>query len=455
MKKEKIIFVCSECGCETSKWVGQCPECGSWNTMQEETVQPPLPQVGAPLRRVAPTPLFDVKSTGFERAETGISELDRVLGGGLVSGSVVLISGEPGIGKSTLLLQICDRLSQGKRVLYLSGEESLGQIKLRAERLGIEGQAIQMISETDLDSIVASVSDYRPDVLIVDSIQTVFSARSRSVAGSIAQVKEAAAAFISLAKSAGGPSVFLVGHVNKEGGISGPKMLEHMVDAVLYFEGDRRQSYRIIRAMKNRYGSTNEIGVFDMTDRGLCEVPNPSETLLGEREEGAGSGCPCPVIEGTRPVITEVQSLVSPTVFPSPKRTADGLDYNRLCLLIAVLEKRLNLRYSTRDVYINVAGGLRLDDIASDLAVTVSLLSGFCDAPVPKELIAFGEVGLGGEVRSVARAEQRINESVRLGFTTLLLPKRCLSDKLKVPSRVRLVGISHIREIMPFLNEKK
>ncbi len=453
MKAPKAIFVCRECGCTVSNWVGKCPDCGQWNTMEEEQVMPEQPSARKTVRETSVSRLFEVVSGEDIRTETGMGELDRVLGGGLVSGSVVLLSGEPGIGKSTLLLQISSVLARKRRVLYISGEESDKQIKLRADRLGVIEGEVYLASETDLDAILAAIDRVSPDILIVDSIQTVYSQSSRSAAGSISQVRDCAAAFIALAKERG-IAVFLVGHVNKEGGISGPKMLEHMVDAVLYFEGDRQQTYRIIRAMKNRYGSTNEIGVFDMTDHGLTEVPNPSEILLHERNEGASGNCIGCVIEGTRPLITEIQALVSPTVFPTPRRTADGFDYNRMCLLLAVLEKRLSIRFSANDVYLNIAGGIRFDEPAADLSVAVALISGILDRAVPSDLIAFGEIGLSGEVRSVARFDMRVKEAVRLGFRTLLVPKRSLGKGVRVPEGVRIVGISRIAEILPYLIEK-
>ena len=449
MKAPRSTFVCRECGYTVSNWVGKCPDCGQWNTMEEEL---PVLEAGAPTStRIADVkPLSEITPQDHIRIGTGMGELDRVLGGGLVNGSVILLSGEPGIGKSTLLLQISDAIAKAKRVLYVSGEESRAQIKLRAGRLGIVGERVFLASETELDAVLAAVKKYKPDVLIVDSVQTVYSSRSRSAAGSIAQVRECAAALIALAKESD-TAVFLVGHVNKEGGISGPKILEHMVDAVLYFEGDKHQSYRMIRAMKNRYGSTNEIGVFDMTDRGLCEIPNPSEVLLGERTDGMGGNCTGCVMEGTRPLITEIQALVSPTVFPSPRRTADGFDYNRMCLLLAVLEKRLSLRFSANDVYLNIAGGIRFDEPAADLSVAVALISGLLDRPAPNDLIAFGEIGLAGEVRSVAKAEIRINEAVRLGFRSILVPKRSVGAHINLPDGVKLVGIAHISEILPHL----
>lgn len=453
MKEPKPVFICRECGCCVSNWVGRCPECGMWNTMEEEMPAPSPATSAAGHKTATPRKLSELEIPTYMRIPSGTGELDRVLGGGIVSGSVVLLCGEPGIGKSTLLLQICKSLCRNKRVLYASGEESRGQIKLRAERLGVGEGELYLISETDLDAILAATQKLQPDLLIVDSIQTIYSARSRSMAGSIAQVRECAAAFIGLAKS-DGPAVFLVGHVNKEGGISGPKILEHMVDAVLYFEGDRQQTYRIIRAMKNRYGSTNEIGVFDMTDEGLTEVPNPSEVLLHDRTAAAGTCIGC-AMEGTRPLITEIQALVCPTVFPAPRRTADGFDYNRMCLLLAVLERRLTLRFSANDVYLNIAGGIRLCEPAADLSVACALISGILDRAFPTDLIAFGEIGLAGEIRPVTHAEQRINEAVRLGFRRILLPSRSATERIRVPDGVTLIGISHVAGVLPHLLKKE
>ena len=454
MKTPKAMFVCRECGCTVSNWVGKCPECGLWNTMEEEAPLETAAAARAPKKPIEVKRLSDIEPLSYERTRTGMGELDRVLGGGLVAGSVVLLSGEPGIGKSTLLLQISEALSRKKTVLYVSGEESRGQIKLRADRLGAGSAGLFLASETDLDNVLAAAAKVSPDILIVDSIQTMYSARSRSAAGSIAQVRECASAFIALAKESG-MAVFLVGHVNKEGGISGPKVLEHMVDVVLYFEGDKQQTYRIIRAMKNRYGSTNEIGVFDMTGAGLMEISDPSEILLGERNEGASGSCIGCVMEGSRPLITEIQALVSPSVFPAPRRAADGFDYNRMCLLLAVLEKRLSLRFSVNDVYLNIAGGLRLDEPAADLSVAAALISGLLDRPLPKDLVAFGEIGLAGEVRSVARIEARVNEAVRLGFRTVVLPKRSASaSRISVPDGVRLVPVAHVSEMLSCLIKK-
>ena len=455
-KPPKPIFVCAACGATASRWVGRCPDCGAWNTMEETTVAPEparaAPAVVAP--RSPAVKLSDLDAPSYLRSGTGMGELDRVLGGGLVEGSVVLISGEPGIGKSTILLQISAHLSESRRVLYVTGEESGGQIRLRYDRLGIRGDQIYLLTETNTDAILGECKRISPDVIVIDSVQTLYSERFSSAPGSVTQVREGALAFITYAKTEGA-AVFLVGHVNKEGGISGPKMLEHMVDAVLYFEGERTQAYRIIRATKNRYGSTNEIGVFEMSDRGLTEIPNPSEVLISERPRNVSGSCAGCILEGTRPLITEIQTLVTPTVYAVPKRTSDGFDYNRLGLLLAVLERRLGLRFSQNDVYLNIAGGLRLDEPAADLSVALALISGITDRTLPDDLIAFGEVGLAGEVRAVPRTEYRIKEAVRLGFNTVLIPKRQKRKDLAVPDGVKLVGVSSLYEVLPFLIKKE
>ena len=455
MKTSKNIFVCSECGFTNAKWLGKCPDCGAWNSFEEKEQIAEKRESKPKERHVNyAEKLSSLEIADYIRMKTGLGELDRVLGGGLVKGSVVLISGEPGIGKSTLLLQICNKLASGRRVLYVSGEESLGQIKLRAERLKINEGELYLLAETSVDSVMSEYERIKPDVLMVDSIQTMYSEKFTSFSGSISQVRECAMTFIELAKRSG-CSVFLVGHVNKEGGISGPKILEHMVDAVLYFEGERRQSYRIIRAIKNRYGSTNEIGVFEMSDIGLVEVPNPSEMMLEGRVESIGGSCAGCIIEGSRPIITEIQSLVAPTVFPSPKRTSDGFDYNRMCLLLAVLERRLGLKFSQNDVYVNIAGGMRLDEPAADLSVAMSLISAVTDRIAPNNLIAFGEIGLSGEIRSVSHVEYRVKEAVRLGFKTIVLPKKNVNSRLKVPEGVVLAGASSIFEVLKYLQKKE
>ncbi len=454
MKDAKTVFICSECGFVSRKWLGKCTDCGAWNTMVEEEEKPALSRKSVVRHEENRAErLADTALPAYMRRSTGMGELDRVLGGGLVQGSVVLLSGEPGIGKSTLLLQISHELAAGHKVLYVSGEESRGQIKLRAERLGVSTGELYVLTETNLDGIEEECRRLSPDVLIVDSIQTIYSERFTSVAGSITQVRECAMAFIAFAKETGS-AVFLVGHINKEGGISGPKVLEHMVDAVLYFEGDRRQSYRIIRAIKNRYGSTNEIGVFEMGDKGLSEIPNPSEAMMEGRPVHISGSAACVAMEGSRPIITEIQALVAPTAFPSPRRTADGFDYNRMCLLLAVLERRLHLRFSANDVYLNIAGGMRLIEPAADLAVALALISAINDVIIPPDLIVFGELGLAGEVRAVSHAEYRVKEAYRLGFRKIVLPKRAVAA-LKGKTDVELIGISNLYEVLPLLKKEQ
>ena len=454
-KAPKSIFVCSECGATSSRWVGRCPECEAWNSMEESAPVVPDRTSALPPEPKSPAVRFrDLAVSDYMRSETGMQELDRVLGGGLVEGSVVLISGEPGIGKSTLLLQIGANLCAGRRVLYVSGEESGGQLRLRYNRLGVEGDELYLLTETNTDAILSECRRISPDVIIIDSVQTLWTERFTSAPGSVTQVREGALSFISYAKTVGA-AVFLVGHVNKEGGISGPKMLEHMVDVVLCFEGERTHAYRIIRAAKNRYGSTNEIGVFEMSDRGLREIPNPSEVLLAERPKNVSGSCAGCVLEGSRPLVTEIQALASKSVYAAPKRTSDGFDSNRLSLLLAVLERRLGLRFSENDVYLNIAGGMRLDEPAADLAVALALISGITDKMLPDSLIAFGEIGLAGEVRAVSQAEYRVKEAIRLGFTEILLPRRSVSSAIKVPKGVRLIGVSSIFEALPLLASRK
>jgi len=424
MKAPKKVFVCSECDYQSPKWLGKCPECGSWNTFVEETfTQPAAGAAPVVTGGESAVKFSEMKRGGSVRTSTKIGELDRVLGGGLVEGSVVLLAGEPGIGKSTLLMQLCGKLGDERSILYVSGEESKSQLKIRADRLSVAPRELSVLTETSIENVISEYEKVSPDIVIIDSIQTMSSARSSSVAGSIAQVRECASVVMSRAKR-DGVSVILVGHVNKEGGIAGPKVLEHMVDAVLYFEGERTQSHRIIRAIKNRYGSTNEIGVFEMTDEGLDEVANPSEMLLAGRPDGVSGSCAVCVLEGTRPLVAEIQALVVPTVYPSPKRTADGLDYNRMCLLLAVLEKRLGMRLSACDVYLNVVGGLRIDEPAVDAAVAMAIMSSMKDVAVPKDLIVMGEIGLSGEFRAVSYVNQRAKEAYRLGFTKIAVPKR-------------------------------
>ncbi len=454
MKATKTVYVCDECGYDTPKWMGKCPACGAWNTMKEQTVDAPT-KSGAAKRTATSSDNHAVTLDAYSipdyfRSSTGMGEFDRVLGGGLVDGSVVLLSGEPGIGKSTLLMQISAALGKTKKVLFVSGEESGGQLKLRAQRLGISGENIFLLTETNLDSILSEVEKVKPDVLIVDSIQTIYSPESSSSQGSVTQVKECALSFIAQSKSKGF-STILVGHVNKEGGIAGPKVLEHMVDAVLCFEGDRQQTYRIIRAVKNRFGSTNEIGVFEMTDKGLDEVPNPSEMLLSDRPKDTPGNCAVCTIEGTRPLIAEIQALVAQTAFPSPRRTANGIDYNRMYLILAVLEKRLGLRFSANDVYMNVIGGIQLDEPASDLAVALALISSLTDKVVPDDLIALGELGLSGECRAVSNLDVRLKEAARLGFTRALVPYRNI-ERRKADFDIEVIPIKTIYQALRLLS---
>ncbi|MHB1151877.1 MAG: DNA repair protein RadA [Eubacteriales bacterium] len=457
MKQPKSLFVCTECDAQSSKWLGRCPTCGAWNTFEEVPIVQETPR-----KNTAQAGYSDVRAVSFSsvglpeyiRAATGISELDRVLGGGLVAGSVVLLSGEPGIGKSTLLMQLSGAVADNsmRRVLYVSGEESQGQLKLRAERLKITGDGIYMLTDGDIDNIIKEANEIKPSIIIADSVQTLTDSRLTSAAGSVTQVRETAARLIAMAKS-DGVAVILVGHINKEGSIAGPKILEHMVDAVLYFEGERRYAHRIIRAIKNRFGSTNEIGVFEMTETGLNEVTNPSEMLLRDRPIGVSGNCAVCVMEGSRPIIAEIQALATPTVFPSPRRTANGADYNRMCLLLAVLEKRLGLRFSTQDIYLNVVGGLHIDEPAADLASAMAMISSLLDRPLPDDMIAVGEIGLAGECRAVSDMEQRVREAGRLGFSRVVLPSRS-ADKLRSAGRIKLIPLKSIYEAIALLDKK-
>ena len=449
MKAEKSVFICRECGYSSPKWLGKCPDCSSWNSFDEE-IAVKKAKAGIVKTNNSAEKLSTLTVPTYIRANTGMHELDRVLGGGLVNSSVVLLSGEPGIGKSTLLLQICNELAKNSKVLYVSGEESKGQLKLRADRLNISGDAIYLLTETDTDAVLSECENLKPDVIIIDSIQTLSTSRFSSVPGSITQVRESAMALINYAKHSNA-AIFLVGHVNKEGGISGPKILEHMVDAVLYFEGERTNSYRIIRAIKNRFGSTNEIGVFEMGDTGLTEIPNPSEVVMAERPRGTSGSCAGCVMQGTRPIISEIQSLVTKSQYATGKRTADGFDYNRMCLLIAVLEKRMGLKFYENDVYLNVAGGINLNEPSADLSIAMSLISGITDRVVPDNIIAFGEIGLAGEVRAVSHIDYRVKEAIRLGFSKIILPKKCISKTIKAPKGITLCGVENIYEVLPHM----
>lgn len=423
--KQKTMFYCTECGNETPKWAGKCPACGAWNTIVEQPTR-----IGGkeqrksghplqPLRR--PHPVTELQGSEELRFPTGMGELDRVLGGGAVQGSLVLVGGAPGIGKSTLMLQICSKLCETSKVLYVSGEESEHQLKLRAQRLKVESDCLYVLSETNLGEILELVAEEKPDVLIVDSIQTLYNDALESPAGSVSQVKDCTMSLMQMAKGQG-ITVFVIGHVNKEGAIAGPKVLEHMVDCVLYFEGDQHTTYRILRAAKNRFGATNEIGVFEMRDVGLAEVENPSEMLLSGRPEDAPGTCVTCVMEGVRPVLAEIQALVGTASAGNPRRTSNGFDYNRASMLLAVLEKRGGLKVSACDAYLNIIGGLWLDEPAADLAAVVALASSYLDRSVPNDLVAIGEVGLTGELRMVSQLEQRISEVRRLGFKRCLVP---------------------------------
>ena len=447
MAKTKTVFFCTECGNETPKWMGRCPGCGAFNTMQEHIEKPVAPgrAKSAPVGiSRQPQRLSQVHSGDELRFSTGMGELDRVLGGGAVAGSLVLVGGAPGIGKSTLLLQICNSLCQGRRVLYVSGEESERQLKLRAERLGVDPEGLYILSETRLSDILEAVEQLKPDILIADSIQTLYNEVNESAPGSISQVKDCNMALLQLSKSEG-LTVFVVGHINKDGNIAGPKVLEHMVDCVMYFEGDPNTSYRLLRAAKNRFGSTNEIGVFEMVDTGLREVPNPSQMLLEGRPQGASGTCVACVMEGTRPILAEVQALVTKTSFNVPRRASDGFDFNRAVLLMAVMEKRAGLQLNLFDAYINVIGGLRLDEPGADLPVALAVASSYRDNAIADDLVAIGEVGLTGEIRAVSNMNQRLSEVARLGFSKVLIPKYG-SDKLEIPAGLTVYRVRNIRE---------
>ena len=445
--KIKTVYVCSECGYESPKWCGKCPSCEQWNTMTETVVAPSAP---APVQRAGHVAgalsLGAIETKGEIRYHTGLKELDRVLGGGVVKGAVMLLGGDPGIGKSTLMLQICDSLSdQGLRILYVSGEESQRQLKLRAERLQVKGERLSVMAETDVESIVEYIRTGQNDIVIIDSIQTMNLAGMNSSPGSVPQVRESTSALLRVAKQMDIP-VFIVGHVNKDGAIAGPKVLEHIVDAVLTFEGERNLPYRILRAAKNRYGSTNEIGVFEMCDRGLAEVENPSMMLLSGRPKNVSGTCIACVMEGSRPILAEVQGLVTPTAFGNPRRMATGFDYNRLNLMLAVLEKRAGYFFSNLDTYLNVVGGLRLDEPAADLTVALALTSSLKDAPVPEDVLAFGEVGLAGEIRSVGHAAARVAEAERLGFRRCILPASNLKNMKTQGRSIEIIGVRTVRQ---------
>ncbi len=451
--KSKVVYVCSECGYETAKWMGKCPSCNSWSTLEEDVRVPQKASVralGIASAAVAPKALSQIDVTTEERFITGIKELDRVLGGGIVKGSGVLLSGDPGIGKSTILLQVCNALQNSLNILYVSGEESAIQIKMRANRLGVESDNVTVMTETDAQIVSDYIISSKPSLVMIDSIQTMQIGELSSTSGSIVQVRECTNLLLRTCKGLDIP-IFIVGHVNKGGDIAGPKVMEHIVDTVLYFEGERNQSYRILRAIKNRFGSTNEIGVFEMKEAGLREVENPSAMLLSGRLTDVSGACITCVIEGTRPILAEVQGLVTTTGFGNPRRTATGYDYNRLNLLLAVLEKRMGLYFSNLDTYVNIVGGMRLFEPAADLAVAMALVSGLRDIPIDQNTIAFGEIGLSGEIRTVPRAQSRITEAARLGFTKCILPKACLKQITNCPDSIELIGVTTLGQALSII----
>lgn len=449
-KGKTSVYFCQNCGFESSKWMGQCPGCKEWNTFVEEIIDKSSVKtsVKKALEDVKPIPLSAISSADEERMSTCMKELDRVLGGGIVKGSLVLVGGDPGIGKSTLLLQVCRNLSnENISVLYVSGEESLQQIKIRAERIGSFCDSLELLCETNLDIIKEVITRKKPRVVIIDSIQTMFSENIASAPGSVSQVRESTSIFMQIAKGMG-VSIFIVGHVTKEGVVAGPRVLEHMVDTVLYFEGDRHESYRILRGVKNRFGSTNEIGVFEMRSTGLVEVENPSEYMLSGKPIGASGSVVACSMEGTRPILLEIQALICQTNFGNPRRTATGTDYNRVNLLMAVLEKRLGMRLSECDAYVNIAGGIRMNEPAIDLGIVLAIMSSKLDKSIDEKTICFGEVGLSGEVRGVSMAEQRVLEAKKLGFERCILPKVCAEAFLHNLEGIELIGVSNVREVL-------
>lgn len=453
-KGKTTVYFCQSCGYESSKWMGQCPGCHEWNSFVEEIVdkrtQTKTGTKAASHTQIRPQPISEIELHEEERCSSGMPELDRVLGGGIVPGSMVLVGGDPGIGKSTLLLQVCKNLADQKiHVLYISGEESLQQIKIRAQRIGDFADDLKLFCETNLDEIRQTIEREKPQIVVIDSIQTMYDEAISSAPGSVSQVREATATLMQIAKGSG-VTVFIVGHVTKEGVVAGPRVLEHMVDTVLYFEGDRYASYRILRGVKNRFGSTNEIGVFEMCGDGLREVENPSEYMLsGKPEHASGSVVACSM-EGTRPILIEIQALVCHSNFGIPRRTAAGTDFNRVNLLMAVLEKRLNLKMSECDAYVNIAGGIRMNEPAIDLGIVLALISSFKNRPIDEKTICFGEVGLSGEVRAVSMPAQRVAEAEKLGFETCILPKVCL-DGLQYNGNIRLIGVSNVREAIDLM----
>lgn len=439
--KEKKRFICQQCGSITPKWMGRCPECDSWNSIVEETV---LPEKKTSAVYKSPLSLHEIIYSEDERILTSIEELDRVLGGGIVPGSLVLVGGDPGIGKSTLMLQICGNLSKQKKVLYLSGEESEKQIKLRADRLGIKDGTLYIMAENDMNIIEMGIKELRPDVAIIDSIQTVYFPELSTGPGSVSQIRESTVRCLRLSKETG-TAIFIIGHVTKEGSLAGPKLLEHMVDSVLYFEGERYHSYRLLRSVKNRFGSTNEIGIFEMRDRGLVEVDSPSKYLLSGKPRDAAGSAVVSILEGTRPLLVEVQALVSRSGFNLPRRQTSGIDYNRAALLIAVLEKKLGFMLGQEDIFINVAGGIKVEEPGADLAVTVAIASSFKNRPVVEDAVIIGEVGLAGEVRAVSHLEKRVQEAAKLGLSRAIIPYENAIDLPKL-SKIKIQGVKNVKE---------
>ncbi|MEN6357091.1 MAG: DNA repair protein RadA [Armatimonadota bacterium] len=448
MAKSHTKFVCQSCGYESPKWLGRCPDCDEWGSLVEEVIVAEAPSAKHASAFsgtfATPTPITDLTATGAQRISSGISEFDRVLGGGVVSGSLVLIGGDPGIGKSTILIQVANHLSiNNGKVLYISGEESAEQIKLRSNRIGIASPMLYVVSETNIQGVEHYVETVAPQYVIIDSIQTMFDPNLASAPGTVSQVRTCTATLARIAKSAGIP-VFIVGHVTKEGSLAGPRVLEHMVDTVLYFEGDRHQSYRVLRAVKNRFGSTDELGIFEMREVGLVEVPNPSEALLAERPEHGSGSVVTSTMEGSRPILVEIQALVAPSYFPSPRRTCTGIDYNKLLMILAVLEKRVGLNLAGKDVYVNVAGGVRIIEPAADLAVALAVASSLLDCSVNDNAIALGEIGLAGEVRAVGQAEKRLKEAARLGFDRCIMSGRS-ATKISKSIKIEPIGVLTVR----------
>ena len=447
MAKIKSVYICSECGYESPKWYGKCPSCGEWNTMNEEIKDTSKPVAATRSHASAyapPVHISEISTTDEIRYQTGSKELDRVMGGGIVKGSLILLGGDPGIGKSTILLQICEYLGRSLKILYVSGEESKRQLKLRADRLGVNSDNLYILTQTDVELVCETIRQDKPDIVMIDSIQTMSLSELNSSPGSVTQVRESTNFFMRTAKSLDIPMI-IVGHVNKEGSIAGPKVLEHVVDAVLHFEGDRQMSYRILRAVKNRYGSTNEIGVFEMTDTGLQEVDNPSLMLISGRPKNVSGTCIACAMEGTRPILAEIQALAASTGFGNPRRMCTGFDYNRMNMIIAVLEKRAGYYFNNTDAYVNVVGGLRLDETAVDLAVAIALISSLKDVPINENAIAFGEIGLAGEIRSVSHVQQRVSEAVRLGFSKIIVPSHNRKDII-APDGVEIVPVRDVRQ---------